>query len=63
MFHFKKLAFLFIVVAVVLTACGGGAAPAEAPAAPASDAPFGQAACAPNCTYADMVLCYPQLGA
>jgi ABC-type sugar transport system substrate-binding protein len=38
-----------------------GAAPA-APAAPAADA-FGKAACAPNCTYKDMTLCYPQLGA
>jgi ABC-type sugar transport system substrate-binding protein len=75
MFSFKKLAFLFVVSAMVLTACGGGAAPAAEPAAPAApaepaepaapavEAPFGQAACAPNCTYADMVLCYPQLGA
>jgi len=38
---------------------------AEAPAAeePAAEAAFGQADCAPNCTYADMVMCYPQLGA
>jgi simple sugar transport system substrate-binding protein len=59
----KKLVFLFVVASLALTACGGGAAPAEEAAAPASDAPFGSASCAPNCTYADMVLCYPQLGA
>ncbi len=52
MSHFKKLAFLFVAAAMVLSACGG--------AAPAEEA---VASCAPNCTYADMVLCYPQLGA
>jgi simple sugar transport system substrate-binding protein len=50
--HFKKLAFLFVAAAMVLTACGGAAPTEEA-----------VASCAPNCTYADMVLCYPQLGA
>jgi ABC-type sugar transport system substrate-binding protein len=58
MFHFKKLVFLFVVASLVLAACGGGAAPApaetEAPAAPAASA---------EKTYADMTLCYPQLGA
>jgi simple sugar transport system substrate-binding protein len=34
-----------------------------APATTKTPAPFGAAACAPNCTYKDMVLCYPQLGA
>ena len=29
----------------------------------AEELPFGAADCAPNCTYADMTLCYPQLGA
>ena len=53
MFSWKKLAFLFIVTSMILAACGGGGA------APASD----ESSCAPNCTYADMVLCYPQLGA
>lgn len=52
MSHFKKLAFLFVAAAMVLAACGG--------AAPAEEA---GASCAPDCTYADMVLCYPQLGA
>ena len=27
MLHLKKLAFLFVVLAVILTACSGGAAP------------------------------------
>ncbi|MFN2199455.1 MAG: ABC transporter substrate-binding protein [Anaerolineales bacterium] len=62
MFRFKKLAFLLMVVALILTACSP-AAPAETTAPAESDAPFGAASCAPNCTYADMVLCYPQLGA
>jgi len=48
---FKKLAFLVTVTTLVLTACGGGAAPAE------------EASCAPNCGYTDMTFCYPQLGA
>lgn len=75
MFRLKTLAFLVVVLAIVLTACGGGAAPApaktEAPAmteAPAAtqamgEKPFGEAACAPNCQYSDMTLCFPQLGA
>lgn len=65
MYHFKKLAFLLIAFSLILAACGGGAAPAQPaePAASGSDAPFGTASCAPNCTYKDMVLCYPQLGA
>jgi galactofuranose transport system substrate-binding protein len=62
MFHFKKLAFLFIVATVVLTACGGGAA-TQAPAQPAAAMAFGEATCGPNCTYADMTMCFPQLGA
>ena len=52
MFHFKKLAFLVIVATLILTACGGGGESEEA-----------VSSCAPNCTYADMVICYPQLGA
>jgi len=57
---YKVLAVVML-AGLVLSACGS-AAP-EAPAAPAEDVPFGQASCAPNCTYADLVLCYPQLGA
>jgi ABC-type sugar transport system substrate-binding protein len=62
----KKNSFKFLLLAVILTvalsACGTPAAPAatDAPAAPAA---FGQASCAPNCAYKDMVMCYPQLGA
>jgi simple sugar transport system substrate-binding protein len=61
----------FVVVLIVLSllaACAPAAAPAPAqqpaaqqPAAPAKA--FGTAACAPNCTAKDLVLCYPQLGA
>jgi ABC-type sugar transport system substrate-binding protein len=62
---------IVMIAAIVLTACGGAATKAPAaPAAPAATQPpaaaakaFGQAACAPNCTYADMTMCYPQLGA
>ena len=39
------------------------AAATEAPAAPAAEKPFGEADCGPNCTYKDMVMCFPQLGA
>lgn len=53
MFRFKNLAFLFIVASMVLTACGGAAATQAPAAAPASA----------QKTYADMTLCYPQLGA
>jgi simple sugar transport system substrate-binding protein len=49
---------------VVLSAVG--CAPAAKPAAPATAAPakaFGEAKCGPNCTFKDMVMCFPQLGA
>jgi len=59
----KKNSFKFLLLAVILTvalsACGTPAAPTTT-SAPAT---FGQASCAPNCTYKDMVMCYPQLGA
>lgn len=73
MFRPKTIVFLIVVTALALTACGGGAAPAaqspaktEAPAAATqamAEKPFGEAACAPNCQYSDMTLCFPQLGA
>jgi galactofuranose transport system substrate-binding protein len=50
MHKFKNLVFLFIIAVMILVACGGGAEEAAS-------------SCAPNCTYEDMVLCYPQLGA
>jgi ABC-type sugar transport system substrate-binding protein len=53
MFRIKTLAFLVIVASLILTACGGGAQ------APAADEP----AAGGKKTYADMTLCYPQLGA
>jgi galactofuranose transport system substrate-binding protein len=51
------LAVIFIVSAV---GCSTTATPTASTSASAA---FGQAACAPNCTYADMVMCFPQLGA
>jgi ABC-type sugar transport system substrate-binding protein len=57
MFHFKKLFFLLVAATLVLAACSTGAAPTEEAAVEAG------ASCAPDCTYADMTLCYPQLGA
>jgi len=60
MFRLKTILFTIVVVAALgLSACG-----AQKPAAPAAPAgPFGAAKCAPNCTYKDMVMCFPQLGA
>ncbi|GAP13559.1 monosaccharide ABC transporter substrate-binding protein, CUT2 family [Longilinea arvoryzae] len=71
-----KFLLLAVILTMALSACGSAAttaAPAAttAPAAPAATtapvaentAPFGQAACGPNCTYKDMVMCFPQLGA
>ncbi|MEJ2570891.1 MAG: ABC transporter substrate-binding protein [Anaerolineales bacterium] len=56
-----------VVIVAVVAACASTAtttAPeAAAPAAPAESMPFGAADCAPDCTYADMTFCYPQLGA
>ena len=69
----SRVSFFVIVLVVLsmLAACAPAAAPApaqpaapaqpQAPAAPAK--PFGAAACAPNCAYKDMVMCFPQLGA
>jgi ABC-type sugar transport system substrate-binding protein len=54
---FKKIAFVIVLATMILAACAPKAQ------APAAAAPSGAAKCAPNCTYADMVLCYPQLGA
>lgn len=66
-----KVVILFAVLAMVLSACGNAAtaaatqAPAVAAATTAApeEKPFGQAACAPNCGYKDLVMCFPQLGA
>jgi simple sugar transport system substrate-binding protein len=64
----KRLLLLVVVLAVMFTlaACvvsTPAAAPPQPPAAEAPAAAFGEADCAPNCAYADMTLCYPQLGA
>jgi ABC-type sugar transport system substrate-binding protein len=61
----KILLVVVVVASVVLTACGGATPPAAAPAAPAAaeptKAPAAPAAAAK--TYADMTMCFPQLGA
>jgi len=62
---FKKNSIKFLIMAVILTlalsACATAATPAATESKPATT--FGQASCAPNCTYKDMVMCFPQLGA
>ena len=60
-----------IVVVVMIAGCQAAptaapataAATAAAPAATTAAKPFGEASCGPNCTYKDMVMCFPQLGA
>jgi ABC-type sugar transport system substrate-binding protein len=53
-----------IILATAACAKPPAAAPATAaPATAASAKPFGEAACAPNCKYSDMTMCFPQLGA
>ncbi len=63
----KVLLVVVVLTTVVLTACGGGAAPApaptQAPAAAATQAPAQAPAAAAKKTYADMTMCFPQLGA
>ncbi len=59
----KVLLVVVVLTTVVLTACGGGATPAPAaPAAAPTQAPAAPAAAAKK-TYADMTMCFPQLGA
>jgi simple sugar transport system substrate-binding protein len=55
----KVLLVVVVLTTVVLTACGGGAAPAPA----ATQAPAQAPAAAAKKTYADMTMCFPQLGA
>ena len=60
----KTAKLLGILLAVVFIASLVGCAPAAAPAAQAPAAKtFGEAKCGPNCTYKDMTMCFPQLGA
>jgi len=79
MFRFKAISFLVLAVLVLSACTPAAqptqapapqqpaapAAPAAttAPAAPAAAMPFGEAKCGPNCTYKDMTMCFPQLGA
>ncbi len=62
MSRLKTIVFAIVIVtALTLAACAP--APAAAPQQPAAPAVFGTAKCSPNCTYKDMVMCFPQLGA
>jgi simple sugar transport system substrate-binding protein len=61
-----KIFYFVLAVIFVLAAVGCGPAKTAVPTTvSATTAPkaFGVAACAPNCTYKDMVMCFPQLGA
>ena len=55
----SKVLFIVLVVLSLVAACAPAAAPAQPPAA----APTQPPAAAAKKTYADMTLCYPQLGA
>jgi ABC-type sugar transport system substrate-binding protein len=62
----KIARILSVVLAIMVVLSAVGCAPAAKPAAPATAAPakaFGEAKCGPNCTFKDMVMCFPQLGA
>ena len=62
----KIARILSVVLAVMVVLSVVGCAPAAKPAAPATAAPakaFGEAKCGPNCKFADMTMCFPQLGA
>jgi simple sugar transport system substrate-binding protein len=64
---FKKIAFLIVLASMILTACQPAAVATQAPAAAdvpaATEAPVATEAAAKVYTYADLTLCYPQLGA
>ncbi|TFG47549.1 MAG: sugar ABC transporter substrate-binding protein, partial [Anaerolineales bacterium] len=78
MSHLKKLLFLFVVAAMILTACQSApaeepaapaeeeAAPAEEEAAPAEEEVEEEAAagmaCSPDCAYGDLVVGFLQTG-
>jgi len=47
----------------VLSAVGCGPKATAVPPAPKAPTTFGEAKCGPNCTYKDMTMCFPQLGA
>ena len=62
MSRLKTIVFAIVIV-TALTLAASAPAPAAAPQQPAAPAVFGTAKCSPNCTYKDMVMCFPQLGA
>ena len=60
---FAKILSVVIAVMVVLSVVGCAPAAKPATAAPVAPKAFGEAKCGPNCTYKDMTMCFPQLGA
>jgi galactofuranose transport system substrate-binding protein len=65
MVNLKKLVYLFIVAAMLLAACTSAATPtkvAEPVATAVPETPKTTAACAPNCTYKDLVVGFLQTG-
>lgn len=50
---FKRISIKFLILAVIFTLALSACTTAATPAAPEpeADTPFGQASCAPNCTY------------
>jgi ABC-type sugar transport system substrate-binding protein len=59
----KKNMLKFLILVVVLTLALSACSTAATQAPAATTKTFGEAACGPNCTYKDMVMCFPQLGA
>ncbi len=59
----KVLLVVVVLTTVVLTACGGATPPPAAPAATQAPAATEAPAAAAKKTYADMTMCFPQLGA
>jgi ABC-type sugar transport system substrate-binding protein len=59
----SKVLFIVLVVLSLVAACAPAATPAPAPTQPPAAAPTKPPAAAAKKTYADMTLCFPQLGA
>ena len=59
----SKVLFIVLVILSLVAACAPAATPAPAPTQPPAAAPTKPPAAAAKKTYADMTLCFPQLGA
>jgi galactofuranose transport system substrate-binding protein len=58
-----KILTTILMALIILATAACAKPPAAAPATAAPAKAFGEAACAPNCKYSDMTMCFPQLGA